>query len=95
MLEESAMHLSTLISALTNMLDVDGVVLGGPFWSRVSSLSLSLLPRLLERQSATSAVRDLPVRGAVVGGDIGAVGAGCVVLDEVLSPRAAALFLDS
>ncbi|MGO2745214.1 ROK family transcriptional regulator [Microbacterium sp.] len=94
-LEGSAQHFAVLISALTNMLDVDCVVLGGPFWSRLSSLFLAQLPHLLERQSATRAVRDLPVRGAVVGDDVGAVGAGCVVLDEVLSPRAAALFLDS
>ncbi|WP_417510693.1 ROK family protein [Microbacterium sp.] len=94
-LEEAAGHLSVLISALTNMLDVDCVVLGGPFWTRVSSVDLSLLPQLLERQSATRAVRALPVRGAVIGDDVGAVGAGCVVLDEVLSPRAEALFLDS
>jgi len=94
-LETSAGHFSVLISTLANMLDVDRVVLGGPFWSRVAALSLPLLPHLLERQSATRAVRDLPVRGAVVGDDVAAVGAGCVVLDEVLSPRAAALFLDS
>ncbi|MGP6172085.1 ROK family protein [Microbacterium sp. A204] len=94
-LEEATGYLSVLISALTNMLDVDCVVLGGPFWTRVSSLDLSLLPQLLERQSATRAVRTLPVRGAVIGDDVGAVGAGCVVLDEVLSPRAEALFLHS
>lgn len=94
-LAESAQHISVLISALTNMLDVERVVLGGPFWSRLSAVYLSHLPRLLERQSATRAVRDLPVRGAVIGDDVAAVGAGCVVLDEVLSPRASTLFLDS
>ncbi len=56
---------------------------------------LSNLPLLLERQSATRAVRDLPVLGAVIGDDVAAVGAGCVVLDEVLSPRASTLFLGS
>ncbi len=94
-LDQAVRHLAVLISALTNMLDIDRVVLGGPFWSRVATLYLRALPQLLERQSATRAVRDLPVGGTVVGDDVGAVGAGCVVLDEVLSPRAAALFLDS
>lgn len=94
-LDEAVRHLSVLISTLTNMLDVDRVVLGGPFWSRLAPQALTNLPRLLERQSATRAVRDLPISGTVVGDDVGAVGAGCVVLDEVLSPRAAALFLDS
>lgn len=94
-LDQSVRDLAVLISALTNMLDIDRVVLGGPFWSRVATSYLAGLPPLLERQSATRAVRALPVRGTVVGDDVGAVGAGCVVLDEVLSPRAAALFLDS
>lgn len=94
-LAEAAKALSVLISALTNMLDVDCVVLGGAFWTRVSPVYLPLLPPLLERQSATRAVRMLPVRGAVVGDDVSAVGAGCVVLDQVFSPRADALFLDS
>lgn len=94
-LVESAQHIAVLISGLTNMLDVDRVVLGGPFWSRLQEIYLQRLPRLVDRQSATRAVRNLPVHGTVVGDDVGAIGAGCVVLDEVLSPRASALFLDS
>lgn len=94
-LSDAAGHLAVLISGLTNMLDVDRVVLGGPFWSRVESIYLAQLSALLRRDSATRAVRDLPVAGTVVGADVGAVGAGCVVLDAVLSPRASALFLDS
>lgn len=94
-LTEAAGHLSVLISALTNMLDVDCVVLGGAFWTRVSSAYLPVLAQLIDRQSATRAVRMLPVRGAVIGDDVGAVGAGCVVLDQVLSPRAEDLFLAS
>lgn len=93
-LDHAAQHLSVLISVLTNMLDVDRVVLGGPFWSRMEQVYLQRLPGLLKRQSATSAVRALPVFGTVVGDDVAAVGAGCIVLDEVLSPRASALFLD-
>lgn len=92
-LERAARNLSVLISALTNMLDVDRVVLGGPFWSRVSSVYLRELPALLDLQSATRAVRDLPVAGSVVGDDVGAVGAACVVLADVLSPRASSLLL--
>lgn len=93
-LEDAAKNLSMLISSLTNMLDVDRVVLGGPFWSRLSAVYLRALPGLLDRHSATRAVRDLPVAGTIVGDDVGAIGAACVVLDQVLSPRASALLLD-
>lgn len=94
-LERSARHLSVLISGLANMLDVDRVVVGGPFWSRLEEVYMRRLPALLDAQSATRVVRDLPLSGTVVGDDVAAVGAGCVVLDAVLSPRASALFLDA
>ncbi|MBO0981081.1 ROK family transcriptional regulator [Microbacterium sp. SD291] len=93
-LRRAAGYLTMLISALTNVLDVDRVVLGGPFWARLSEVYLQEIPTLLDGRSATRAVRTLPVDGTVVGDDVGAVGAGCVVLDSVLTPRASALLLD-
>lgn len=94
-LRVAAGHLSVVIAALTNLLDVDRVVLGGPFWSRLAPVYLAELPGRLERLSATRAVHALTVDGTVVGDDVGAVGAACVVLDSVLSPRTSALLLDS
>lgn len=91
---QAAAHLSVLIAVLTNMLDVDRVVLGGPFWSRLAPIYLDELPELLHRASATRAIRVIPVEGSVVGDDVGAVGAACVVLDSVLTPRTSALLLD-
>lgn len=94
-LRDAAKWLSVLIAALTNVLDVDRVVLGGPFWSRLSDVYLRELPEQLERRSATRAIRSLPITGTVVGDDVGAVGAACVVLDSVLTPRASDLLLES
>lgn len=93
-IEGAAGHLAVLISALTNAMDVDRVVLGGPFWTRVEEVYLRELPPLLERRNATRALRALPVDGTVVGDDVAAVGAACVVLDEVLSPRPSDLYLE-
>ncbi|WP_226531716.1 ROK family transcriptional regulator [Microbacterium paraoxydans] len=93
-LRQAAVHMSVLVAALTNMLDVDRVVCGGPFWSRLADVYLREIPDRLDRASATRAVHTLPVDGTVVGDDVGAVGAGCVVLDSVLSPRASGLMLD-
>lgn len=93
-LRRAAANLTMLISALTNVLDVDRVVLGGPFWSRLAPTYLEEIPALLDDRSATRAVRTLPVEGTVVGDDVGAVGAACVVLDSVLTPRASDLYLE-
>lgn len=93
-LKDAAAKLSVLVAALANMLDVDRVVLGGPFWGRLSDVYLRELPAQLHRRSATRAVTALPVTGTVVGDDVAAVGAGCVVLDSVLSPRTSDLLLE-
>lgn len=93
-LRRAAGHLAVLISVLTNVLDVDRVVLGGPFWGRLAEVYLEGIPEPLHRLSATRAVRVLPVEGTVVGDDVGAVGAACVVLDAVLTPRASDLYLE-
>ncbi|WP_435749345.1 ROK family transcriptional regulator [Microbacterium sp. PMB16] len=93
-LRQAAEHMAVLTAVLTNMLDVDRVVFGGPFWSRLAEVYLKEIPDRLDRLSATRAVRALPVDGTVVGDDVGAVGAACVVLDSVLSPRTADLLLE-
>lgn len=93
-LQQAAAHTAVLTAALTNMLDVDRVVFGGPFWSRLADVYVREIPARLERASATRSLRSLPVNGTVVGDDVGAVGAGCVVLDSVLSPRASDLLLE-
>jgi predicted NBD/HSP70 family sugar kinase len=92
---QAAAYLSVLIAVLTNMLDVDRVVLGGPFWSRIAPIYLEELPDRLDRLSATRAIRRIPIDGTIVGDAVGAVGAACVVLDSVLTPRTSALLLES
>lgn len=94
LLRQSASHLARLIAVLTNVLDVDRVVLGGPFWARLAPVYLRELPARVGQLSAMRALRDLPVDGTVLGADVGAVGAGCVVLDALLSPRASDLLIE-
>jgi len=93
-LRRSAGYFAVLISVLTNVLDVDRVVLGGPFWDRLSDVYLREIPGPLRLRNATRSVREIPVEGTVVGEDGGAVGAACVVLDAMLTPRASDLYLD-
>jgi predicted NBD/HSP70 family sugar kinase len=78
---------------IVNLLDMDRVVFGGPFWSRVSSAALP---------AARSAIVDSPLlvpKHPVVvdeserGADVAAVGAACLVLDAALSPRASTLLI--
>lgn len=93
LLESSASHLATAVSAITNLLDIDQVVFGGPFWSRIAPFYLPRMPELLRARSDVRAVHSVGVSEAVAGENVGAVGAACAVLDSIYSPHAATLHL--
>jgi predicted NBD/HSP70 family sugar kinase len=91
--EDAGAVMGHAVVLIVNLLDMDRVVFGGPFWSRVASAALP---------AARSAVVDSPLlvpKHAVVvdesdrGADVAAVGAACLVLDAALSPRASALLI--
>ncbi|PCN48395.1 sugar kinase [Curtobacterium sp. 'Ferrero'] len=78
---------------IVNLLDLDRVVFGGPFWSRIAAAALP---------AARTAIVDSPILVpkhpiAVVesdrGAEVAAVGAACLVLDAALSPRASTLLI--
>ncbi|WP_439692880.1 ROK family protein [Curtobacterium sp. SP.BCo] len=78
---------------IVNLLDMDRVVFGGPFWSRVASAALPAA-----REAIVGSPLLVPKHPVVVdesdrGADVAAVGAACLVLDAALSPRASALLI--
>ncbi|WP_448811233.1 ROK family protein [Agromyces bauzanensis] len=92
-LERAAARTSRAVAVLTNLLDVDRVVFGGPAWQRLSAVYLSAVPPMLGALSATGALRQVPVVGTGVGEDVGAVGAACLVLEHTFMPSSARLLL--
>jgi len=92
-LERSAVRLSKAVAVVANILDVDRVVFGGPFWSRLSGHYLRRIPELLEELRATRSIHRITVTGSAVGEDVGAIGAACLVLDRALAPNPKALLL--
>ena len=92
-LNRAAERTARAVAVLTNLLDVDRVVFGGPAWQRVSDRYLERIPPLLDEFSATGALRRVPVVGTGVGDDVGAVGAACLVLEHTFTPSAARLLL--
>ena len=86
----SAVLVARAVSAVTNALDVDRVVFGGPFWTCLSAAYLELIPGLVEANSATRMIHGIEVVGTGVGEDVGAVGAACLVLEHTLAPALAA-----
>ena len=92
-IERSAVLLARAVSTVTNVLDVDRVVFGGPFWSCLAAKYLERIPDLVRENSATRKIHAIEVVGTGVGEDVGAIGAACLVLEHTLAPRSQRLLL--
>jgi predicted NBD/HSP70 family sugar kinase len=93
-LDRSAVLVARAVSVVTNALDVDRVVFGGPFWSGLAARYLERVPELVRDNSATREIHAIDVVGTGVGEDVGAVGAACLVLEHTLAPRPQRLLLE-
>lgn len=94
-LAQSARRLASAVSVLTNLLDVDRVVFGGPFWPALAPTYLAQMPILLKQFSVTDCVHSVEVAGTIVNSGEEAFGAACLVMENAFSPKAAQLLLDS
>jgi predicted NBD/HSP70 family sugar kinase len=94
-LSRSAYRISGAVSVLANLLDVERVVFGGPFWPALAPTYLVQVPDLLKRLSVTTNVHSVDVSGTMVGSGEGAFGAACLVMEKTFSPNAAQLLLDA
>lgn len=92
-LDRSAVRVAKAVSVITNLLDLDRVVFGGPFWARLRGIYLRRIPALLDELTVARSIHRVAVVGTGVGEDVAAVGAACLVLDHALAPRAARLLL--
>jgi predicted NBD/HSP70 family sugar kinase len=93
-LDHSAVLVSRAVAVVTNTLDVERVVFGGPFWTLLSRRYLDRIPSLLDENSAARQIHGIEVVGTGVGEDVGAIGAACLVLEHTLAPRAQRLLLE-
>ncbi len=92
-IERSAVRISKAVAVVANVLDVDRIVFGGPFWSRLSEHYLRRVPELLEEARATRRIHRITVTGSELGEDVAAIGAACLILNHALTPHPAALLL--
>ncbi|WP_354187882.1 ROK family transcriptional regulator [Arthrobacter sp. UYCu712] len=93
-IDKSAVLVARAVSSVTNTLDVDRVVFGGPFWTSLSQAYLARIPGLVEESSATRKIHAIEVVGTGVGEDVAAIGAACLVLEHMLAPRSQRLLLE-
>jgi predicted NBD/HSP70 family sugar kinase len=95
MISELVERMAIGIISVVNLLDLQRVVMGGPYWGLVSALALPLVSEAVNRAPSLISRDGVAVTDSRVGEDVAAVGAACLVLDNILSPRPSALLISS
>ncbi|GHJ35585.1 ROK family transcriptional regulator [Streptomyces sp. TS71-3] len=92
-LDDAARSLGRAIVVIVNLLDIDEVIFGGPFWAPISPAILAALPEAVSGDSALIPPHPVRFAQSAVPVDVAAVGAATLVLDNTFSPRPSALLL--
>jgi predicted NBD/HSP70 family sugar kinase len=95
LLRRCSEQVSRALAVVSNLLDVDRIVMGGPLWDRLGDLLMSTVPARLDELRAARGVHPVTVSGTALGSDVGAIGAACLILDEALTPRTTSLLVPS
>jgi predicted NBD/HSP70 family sugar kinase len=78
---------------LANVLDMDHVVFGGPFFAPLRAAFLERIPEMVMGSPLYTLPHPITFTESAIGEDVAAVGAACLVLDETLSPRPQAFLI--
>ena len=79
--------LAHAVVVMVNLLDVEEVVFGGPFWDRIAPVVLSVLPNAVHQDPALVLSHTIRFVESKIPVDVAAVGAATLVLDEAFSPH--------
>ena len=92
-LDTLARQVARGIAVLTDLVDADEVVFGGPAWERLRPRFLEIVPRHLADRATLRTVHPVRVRSTRFGADVGAIGAATLVLDDAFSTQPALVLL--
>jgi len=92
-LETAAVRMARAVVEVNNLLDLDTVVVGGPAWAALSSVLRVPLADALATSAASTATLPMTLQDSVLGTDMAAVGAACLILDDSFAARPADLMI--
>lgn len=95
LVDEIAADIAEGLLAMIDLLDVDRVVFGGPFWRPLGDLLIERIPRLVLESEYFVLPHPVAFDEATVGENVAATGAACLVLDHSLSPRPTTLLISA
>ena len=89
----AARGLARGLLVIANILDVERIVAGGPYWDRFASVGLEDLRRAIATDPVIMTPHPVRIESTRLGSDVAAVGAACLVLDAVHSPKPSGLLI--
>jgi len=92
-IRRAARRLARSIVVIINLLDLDEVILGGPFWAAIEPFMLRDLESAIASSAALIPKHPIAVVSSAIGADVAAIGAACLVLDHAFSPRPSAMLI--
>jgi predicted NBD/HSP70 family sugar kinase len=87
LIEESAFYLSKAVLSITNLLDLDQIILAGPGFSEAGEIYLRIVSDELKRLSFVRAIHATRVELSKAGPNSAALGAASLVLHSTLTPH--------
>lgn len=93
LVDELSRHFARGIVTIVNLLDLQRVVFGGPFWDRLAAVALDRVARHVAESPALIRLAPISITSSAVGADVAAIGAACLVLDNTFSPRPSTLLI--
>ncbi|MFI5733456.1 ROK family protein [Kribbella sp. NPDC051587] len=82
-----AERIATVVEDVANLLDLDRVVFGGPYYEQLAPLLTDSVRTALQSRFTVRTIHGVQVTGTALGADAGAIGAGSLVLDHTFSPE--------
>lgn len=92
-MDAAASDIATGLVQLVNLLDVDRVVFGGPFFGAAGSFYLARIPERVHDDPLLVVPHGIEFTTSDFGDDVAAVGAAALVLDHAFSPRPEGLLI--
>ena len=93
--DRAARYIAAALVSVVNLLDIDRIVVGGPYWAPLSPRLLPQVSNLLNESPDRETRRPVEVKQYPRGEDVAAIGAACLVLNTRLSPRPSSLLIES
>jgi predicted NBD/HSP70 family sugar kinase len=81
------------VAAAATLADSEMIVFGGPIWPRLADRFLPVIQGIVESSPFVEKIHPTAVTTTGLGTDVGAIGAACLVLDQILSVQPQSLLL--